>query len=121
MTRTRRLADGARSAMPSVGSSSVGGRAARTLAERLFGRLPVSARIWGLTVLLAGTAGIIYVLAVRGHPGPIVDVDIPWPLLAFAVAVAELRVVDVHFRRETHSFSLERVPGRRGHLLPEPG
>ena len=121
MTRTRRLADGARSAMPSAGRSSLGGRGARTLAERLFGRLPVTARIWALAIFQAGLAGVIYVVALRGQAGPVVDFHIPWPVLALAVAVAELRVVDVHFRRETHSFSLSEFPAVVGIFFLSPG
>ena len=33
-----------------------------------------------------------------------------WPLLAAAFALAELKVVEVHFRRETHAFSLSEFP-----------
>ena len=84
-------------------------------------RLPVSARIWGLTLLLTAAAAAIYVVALRGEQGPRVEIEVPWPLIAFAVAVAELRVVVVHFRRETHSFSLSEFPAVIGMFFLTPG
>jgi diguanylate cyclase (GGDEF)-like protein len=84
-------------------------------------RVPVTARIWLLTGLLAAFATMIYLLLLRGQPGPRVDFHIPWPVMAFAVAVAELRVVEVHFRRETHSFSLSEFPAVVGMFFLSPG
>jgi hypothetical protein len=84
-------------------------------------RVPVTARIWLLTVSLAAIATTIYLLLLRGHPGPRVDFHIPWPVMAFAVALAELRVVEVHFRRETHSFSLSEFPAVVGMFFLNPG
>jgi diguanylate cyclase (GGDEF)-like protein len=83
--------------------------------------MPVTARIWLLTGSVIAVASVIYVLALRGQPGPLVDFHIPWPVLAFAVAVAELRVVEVHFRRETHSFSLSEFPAVVGLFFLSPG
>src|SRR4029077_8536297 len=57
----------------------------------------------------------------RGEPGPRVEIHVTWPLIAFAVAVAELRVVVVHFRRETHSFSLSEFPAVIGMFFLTPG
>ncbi len=84
-------------------------------------RLLVPARIWALTLLLIVVGAAIYLVALRGQPGPRVEFDIPWPVLAFAVAVAELRVVVVHFRRETHSFSLSEFPAVIGMFFLSPG
>ena len=72
--------------------------------------IPASARIWSLTLLLAAVAGAIYIVALREQPAPRVEFAIPWPFLAVAVAVAELRVIEVHFRRESHAFSLSEFP-----------
>ena len=36
---------------------------------------------------------------------------IPWPLAAVAFFLGETNVVDIHFMRERHSFSLSEVPG----------
>ena len=39
------------------------------------------------------------------------DWIIPWPLAAVAFFLGETNVVDIHFLRERHSFSLSEVPG----------
>ena len=83
--------------------------------------VPVTARIWLLTASLAAIATTVYLLVLRGQPGPRVDFHIPWPVMAFAVAIAELRVVEVHFRRETHSFSLSEFPAVVGMFFLAPG
>jgi diguanylate cyclase (GGDEF)-like protein len=83
--------------------------------------LPAPVRIWALTVLLIVAAATIYLVAIMGAPGPVIGFDIPWPILAFAVAIAELRVVVVHFRRETHSFSLSEFPAVIGMFFLPPG
>lgn len=63
-----------------------------------------------LSLLLATMAGAVYLLILQGQPSPRVEFQIPWYALAVAVAVAELRVVEVHFRRESHAFSLSELP-----------
>lgn len=113
--------DRARSTMSSASWPSTGGRRARALAEGVLRGLPVTARIWALTLLLAALAAAIYLVELRGHSGPLVNIGIPWPVIAFAVAVAELRVVEVHFRRETHSFSLSEFPAVVGMFFLTPG
>ena len=75
-----------------------------------FHAVPASARIWSLTLLLVAAAAAIYFVVLRNQGAPHVAFQIPWPLLAIAVAVAELRVIEVHFRRESHAFSLSEVP-----------
>ena len=45
---------------------------------------------------------------------------LPWPILAVAFAAAELKVVQVHFRRETHSFSLSEFPAVIGFFFLSP-
>ncbi len=74
------------------------------------GRIPAVARVWALTLLLSITALVIYMVALHGLRIPAPPVQIPWPIIAVAFAVAELKVVEVHFRRETHSFSLSEFP-----------
>jgi len=74
------------------------------------GRFPAVARVWALTLLLSITALVIYMVALHGIRIPVPPVVIPWPIIAVAFAVAELKVVEVHFRRETHSFSLSEFP-----------
>ena len=45
---------------------------------------------------------------------------VPWPIIALAFALAELKVVEVHFRRETHSFSLSEFPAVIGLFFLSP-
>ena len=93
----------------------------RALFAAVFRRIPVTARIWSLTLVLTAMATAIYLVALRSQPGPHVQFQLPWPVLAFAVALAELRVVEVHFRRETHSFSLSEFPAVVGLFFLSPG
>ena len=82
--------------------------------------IPASGRIWGLTALLAAVAVVLYLAELSGEPGPVVRLNIPWPLLAAAFAAAELKVVEVHFSRETHSFSLSEFPAVIGFFFLSP-
>src|SRR4029079_15361916 len=62
-------------------------------------------RVWLFTALVASLALCGYLLDVR-YLAPVESpVHIPWPVLAFACLLAETKVILVHFRRETHSFS----------------
>ncbi len=81
---------------------------------------PVSIRIWLMTLTLSVAAVAIYLVALQGRPGPQVLLHIPWPVLALAFMVAELKVVEVHFRRETHSFSLSEFPAVIGFFFLTP-
>ena len=82
--------------------------------------LTVSARIWLLTAILTVATIGIFLAALSNRPGPITRTTLPWPLIAFAVAIAELKVVQVHFRRETHSFSLSEFPAVIGFFFLPP-
>ena len=84
------------------------------------GRFPAVARVWALTLLLSITALVIYMVALHGIRIPVPPVVIPWPIIAVAFAVAELKVVEVHFRRETHSFSLSEFPAVIGLFFLSP-
>ena len=66
-------------------------------------------RVWFLTACLVALAAIIYFAVLWDRPAP-PGLQIPWPLIAAAFALAELKVIEVHFRRETHSFSLSEFP-----------
>lgn len=57
-------------------------------------------RVWMQTAFLAAVALVVYLVALRDLPPPD-HAWIPWPVLAAASAIAELKVVEVHFRRET--------------------
>ncbi len=67
-------------------------------------------RVWLFTALVASLALSGYLLDVRYLEPVESPVHIPWPVLAFACLLAETKVILVHFRRETHSFSLSEVP-----------
>ena len=70
-------------------------------------------RVRGFTVIIAAVAAILYLAVVRDIPPPPMPdgVIIPWPLAAVAFFLGETNVVDIHFLRERHSFSLSEVPG----------
>jgi diguanylate cyclase (GGDEF)-like protein len=77
-------------------------------------------RVWLFTLLLATGALVGYLVDVR-HLEPFASpVHVPWPILAIAYLVAETKVILVHFRRETHSFSLSEVPAVIGLFFVTP-
>src|SRR5258707_15551595 len=63
-------------------------------------------RVRAFTVVIAAIAGILYLTFVREMVPPQARFDIPWPLAAVAFFLGETNVVDIHFVRERHSFSL---------------
>ena len=68
----------------------------------LFGR-PVL-KVWALTGVLAVLAVAVYTQAVREIVPLETPIDVPWPVIALLFGVGELLDVQVHFRRETHSY-----------------
>jgi diguanylate cyclase (GGDEF)-like protein len=77
-------------------------------------------RVWLFTILLATAALVGYLVDVR-HLAPFESpVHVPWPILAIAYLAAETKVILVHFRRETHSFSLSEVPAVIGLFFVTP-
>ena len=83
------------------------------------GPIHPAVKVWTLTGLLAFVAAGIYFSALQHVPSP-PNGWIPWLVFAVAFALAELKVVDVHFRRETHSFSLSEFPAVIGFFLLSP-
>ena len=81
---------------------------------------PPSTRIWTFSAILAGLAFLIYRSQLADLPTPPAQLLLPWPILAVAFAAAELKVVQVHFRRETHSFSLSEFPAVIGFFFLSP-
>ncbi len=77
-------------------------------------------RVWLFTALVASLALAGYLLDVRYLEPVESPVHIPWPVLAFACLLAETKVILVHFRRETHSFSLSEVPAVIGLFFVTP-
>jgi len=91
--------------------------------ERLVGagtRMPAAHRILLFVALLTSAAVVIFLLALRNRTAPFGAVPLPWPLLAAGFAIAEMKVVSVHFRRETHSFSLSEFPAVIGLFFLSP-
>ena len=77
-------------------------------------------RVWLLSLGLATAAVIGYFVAIRGLPTLPTPMAIPWPLVAVAFFLAEAKVIDVHFRRESHSFSLSELPSVIGFFFLPP-
>ncbi|HET9346517.1 MAG TPA: EAL domain-containing protein [Candidatus Limnocylindrales bacterium] len=72
-------------------------------------------RVWLFTAMLGLIALGGYYTIVR-HLSPLADAPIhpPWLLLALGFLAAEAKVIVVHFRRESHSFSLSEIPAVAG-------
>jgi diguanylate cyclase (GGDEF)-like protein len=85
-------------------------------------RVPPPARVAAFSVLLTAAAGALYAACLASQPNPLrPGIDVPWWLVGAAFAVAEARTIDVHFRREKHSYSLSEVPAVMGMYLLAPG
>ena len=110
-------------AQPRTGIRPPGARGAggvRTRVEGIPGRLrhayarSEARRVWLFTGLL-GLAAVIGYWAVVRHLEPLLaPIHPPWPLLALGFMAAEAKVIVVHFRRESHSFSLSEIPAVAG-------
>src|SRR6266571_293381 len=77
-------------------------------------------RVWLFILLLAIGAIAIYLGPLAGVKPPRQPIGIPWPVVSLGFFLAELKVVDVHFRREKHSFSLSEFPAVLGLFLLSP-
>jgi diguanylate cyclase (GGDEF)-like protein len=92
--------------------------------ERLIGRatsLPASSRILLFVAVLVSAAIALFLLVLVGRGPILTSISIPWPILAVGYCLAEMKVVSVHFRRETHSFSLSEFPAVIGFFFLSPG
>jgi diguanylate cyclase (GGDEF)-like protein len=67
-------------------------------------------RVLGLSLLTAGLAGVVYLVAVRNLATPGAPIHISWLFLAAGYAASELTVVHIEFRRDAHSVSLNEIP-----------
>ena len=77
-------------------------------------------RVWTFTIFLAAAALAGYLLRIRSFHPLDVPIWIPWPILAAGFFLAELKVIEVHFRRETHAFSLSEIPAVIGLFFVPP-
>jgi diguanylate cyclase (GGDEF)-like protein len=82
---------------------------------------PAAIRVWAFSLGLALLA-ILVDLTILEHRTvlSLTPVVMPWPVIAAGFCAAELKVVDVHFRREAHSFSLSEFPAVLGLFLLSP-
>ena len=83
-------------------------------------RIPAAHRIVLFVGVLSASAVAIYFLALTGRVAPFASVPLPWPILAAGFCIAEMKVVAVHFRRESHSFSLSEFPAVIGLFFLSP-
>ena len=82
--------------------------------------LTPSIRVRAFTLTIALAATVIYLLIVRDLAAPPVPFVIPWPIAALAFYLGETRVVEVHFLRERHAFSLSELPAIFGLFFLSP-
>ncbi len=66
--------------------------------------------MWLFSALLAAGGATLYLTLVRGAEPLAVPFEIPWWIIAAGFALADIKVIVVHFRRESHAFSLSEVP-----------
>ena len=78
----------------------------RVLMQWLIG----SRRVWALNVTLGALTGALFVIVVGRLPALDAPLQIEWWWVAAAYAAAEMLVVHLQFRRDTHSFSLSEIP-----------
>jgi diguanylate cyclase (GGDEF)-like protein len=67
-------------------------------------------RVWLFSAALAGLAWLLYAVLVRDVRPASVPFAIPWWVIAAGFFLADFKVIEVHFRRESHAFSLTEVP-----------
>lgn len=71
-------------------------------------------RVGILTAALVVAAAVVYLVFLRGVNSNRGTTSIPWPAFALGFFLVEVKVVEVYFRREHHSFSLSEVPAVLG-------
>ena len=116
MTSSRNLGSARRAR--ALGAISIGTRVSSFRRVQLRSE---ARRVWLFTAFLALAAGLGYssiVTTLVTVPAPI---HVPWPLLALGFLAAEAKVIVVHFRRESHSFSLSEIPAVAGLFFFTPG
>jgi diguanylate cyclase (GGDEF)-like protein len=69
-----------------------------------------ASRVWLLNGGLAVVAAMTYLLVIRPLPALESPLAPPWWLVALGFAAAEVLVVHLQFRRDTHSFSISEIP-----------
>ncbi len=77
-------------------------------------------RVWTFTSLLAALALLGYLVRIQSLAPLDVPFWLPWPILAAGFFLTDLKVIEVHFRRETHAFSLSEMPAVIGLFFVPP-
>ncbi len=86
-------------------------RTQRPVAAQLLGRrLRPPTATWTFTLEVYTLAALLYLLLVRPHAAAPNPSGVPWPVVAAGFALAELKTVNVRFRRDRHGYSLSEVP-----------
>ena len=98
-----------------VNASPIAGRFARGL-----GRLPPTARVAMLSIGLIFLTFLIHAWRLSGHGASATPIFIPWWAVAIGFWLVELKVIEVHFRRESHAFSLYELPAIIGLFVLAP-
>jgi diguanylate cyclase (GGDEF)-like protein len=63
---------------------------------------------------------LIHAWRLSGHGAPATPIFIPWWAVAIGFWLVELKVIEVHFRRESHAFSLYELPAIIGLFVLAP-
>ncbi|MDQ1447973.1 MAG: hypothetical protein QOC79_944, partial [Actinomycetota bacterium] len=100
------------------GAPAAGGAPEEPVTRRPAG---VFGRVLGLSLLVAGVAGVIYFLAVRDLTTYGAPIAVSWLILAAGYAASELTVVHIEFRRDAHSVSLNEIPLVLALVFASPG
>ena len=82
---------------------------------------PPAVRVWVFSTCLAALAAILYFALISGAPAPRPPLAVPWWVVAIGFCLADIKVIEVHFRRESHAFSLSEVPAVIGLFFLPPG
>ena len=77
--------------------------------------------MWIYSAVLAAVGGVLAFVALRSVDPLPVPYAIPWWVIAAGFAAADIKVIVVHFRRESHAFSLSEVPAVIGLFFLSPG
>ena len=67
-------------------------------------------RVTTLTFVLAAAALLVYWVFLHDVNSGRAVTNVPWPVFSLGFFLVEVKVVEVYFRRERHSFSLSEVP-----------
>ncbi len=109
---------GVQSETAASGAPAVGGTPEEPVARRPAGAF---GRVLGLSLIIAGVAGVIYLLAVRDLTTSGAPIAVSWLILAVGYAASELTVVHIEFRRDAHSVSLNEIPLVLALVFASPG